>query len=640
MVEKKLELMTSEIVLDRNSEEAKQQYSKLIRVIEFFSQRFSLENMTQYMYDFVLELFEPSRCSMVILDRDIYNIYTSNVDYEQEISFKKDEKHDQLVYFHPGLLDREFLSEFLDSEIFVGINPDIGIPIIMDKTLYGIIFISKVRALTQDELIIAEALMNLYHLALTNLKNYDFLELVKRELDEKIFNLFAINQASKALLGEQDPSRLMSLSLSVFSELTQSSITSIFLKDSIDGSYHLIDYNNVFRTKQKLTIRLFPKELFANRRINTIIDWKEPRERDLFASYFNSDLGMLDQFNPYYIINFVNNNNLIGFATISNRVTGDKYDKGVFELLESLASSTYVAISNANNYYEVLKHKKLAEDKFSRIVTLNRLIKNMNSANDLQNLVELTLDTLNIAYGYKTSFYASYSENTFEIVANLNVAYADKNFRLDSILDELLEGKLIIEYDQDRIQDLLGDIMTEELSNNIQSMIMIPVYIEGIDLKLLGIICLLDIEEGVISTDENIVTLETISNLVAPIVEQFNVISTIKNEFRPDECKLYFNYCEQLIEEASHMDGEFYVVVVKAKCMSLFNTSNQDSEIETGLKAYQLDSNHLGFVSCSIKSIREVIEAYHEQKILQIQYSADFHDITMLKKCIDEFVYE
>lgn len=639
MTEDKRELISaSKVLIEVNGETSKQQYSKLIHVIEFFSQRFSLDNMTQYMYDFVMELLEPTRCSMVILDHKVYKLYATNMNFEKVIEFKKEEKHDRLVYFHPGILDKDFLRGFLEADIFRRIQPEIGIPIIIDKTLYGIVFIRKEEVISEDELIIAEALMNLYHLALTNLKNYDYLELVKRELDEKIFNLFAINQASKALLSEQDPNRLMYLSLSVFSELTQSCVTSIFLKDTMDSSYHLVDYNDVVKAKRKVNIRLYPCDI-TKMKIKSVVDWNDKLEKESFVSLFRENVELLEQFNPHYIVNFVNNNDLVGFVTISNRVTGDKYDRGVFELLDSLASATYVAISNANNYFEVLKHKKLAEDKFSRISTLNRLIKNMNSASDLHNLVELTLDTLKIAFGYKTSFYASYNTDSFNIEAQINVDFASTHFRIDMILDTLLEGHYVIEYDHERIQEVLNDIMTDNLSQNIQSMIMIPVFIEDIELKLFGVICLLDVDEGVISTAENIVTLETIANLVAPIIGQFNTIAAIKTSYQVDECRKFINYCEQLMEEALQSAGEFYVVIIRANSLHLFRTADHWPNKELSLPAYQLDMNHKGFVSYSINKVRDVLTAFDDHKKLLLGYPKDFNDLHSLKSAIEQFIF-
>ena len=61
----------------------------------------------------------------------------------------------------------------------------------------------------------------------------------KSELDEKVFNLFAINQSSKVLLSELDLSVLYNLSIDVFSELTQSALTSFFLYDEKEKTMSL-----------------------------------------------------------------------------------------------------------------------------------------------------------------------------------------------------------------------------------------------------------------------------------------------------------------------------------------------------------------------------------------------------------------
>ena len=64
-----------------------------------------------------------------------------------------------------------------------------------------------------------------------NYKSYNELRAINESLDEKIFNLFAINQSSKALLSQLDLDSLYGLAVDVFSELTQSSATGFVLFD-------------------------------------------------------------------------------------------------------------------------------------------------------------------------------------------------------------------------------------------------------------------------------------------------------------------------------------------------------------------------------------------------------------------------
>jgi len=608
-------------------------YSKLIRVIEFFSQRFSLENMTRYMYDFVLELFQPTLCTMITLENDYYHLYDSINTFSAPIRIKKEEKHDQLVYFHPGLLDREFLSDFLDDNIIKMIHPEIGIPIIIDKTLYSIIFIGKDHPLSKDDLIIAEALMNIYHLALTNLKNYNNLERVKRELDEKIFNLFAINQASKALLSEQDPNKLMHLSLSVFSELTQSRITSIFLRDPLDFSYQLIDYNDVFNPKANKSMKLEPIDP-KKINVSTIVDWSNSIELERFKENFTSDFHQIELFEPKYIVNFNNNGDLIGFVTMSNRVTGDNYDRGVFELLESLASATYVAISNANNYFEVLKHQRIAEQKFSRISMLNRLIKNMNTSSSLENLVELTLETLKVAFGYKTCFYASYEDPMFKMIQGINIDWVENEFRLEEIYWELTQGKMVIKYDYNDVIDVLGGIFSEDNLMDIQGLMMIPVCLEDVESPLLGVIALLDVEEGALSTDENMVTLETISNLIAPIIRQFNVIDDVKKNYMHDDKSRFITYVQSMFDEAEMSNSEVFIVLVQEE-KRLFDETVHDHIEDEGHHVFRLDRHNNAYVTCSYRSAMEIHNQFSEQKVFQICFPKDVDTMDALKDTIE-----
>jgi hypothetical protein len=186
----------------------------------------------------------------------------------------------------------------------------------------------------------------------------------------------------------------------------------------------------------------------------------------------------------------VNYNDLIGFVTVSQRVNDEKYDQSIFELIESLASSTFVAINNARRIEEIKRNREVAELKVNRLERLNVLVKNMNTALSLDNLIELTLETLKISFGYQLSFFASFNEDRFELIKSVGFDIDVKEFISRDIMEALYQGKTLIRYDVDDISDLLAGIMTDELYDKTQGLIMIPVAIDDVEPILLGIICL------------------------------------------------------------------------------------------------------------------------------------------------------
>lgn len=465
-----------------------------MKAIEFFSQRFSLENMSVSMFEFTVELLDLENCVLYVKDQDQYVVFKSQKEYIDGLSFAKEKKHDLMVYFHAGLLHLSDNNNFIDAKIVDFFKPNTGIPIIMDKGLYGMILFDK-GELTQDDAIIAEALMNLYHLALTNYWNFSELELNMKNLDSKIFNLFAINQASKALVSELDSSKLVDLSLSVFGELTQSRITSIFMFDEASDSYRCMGCSDVYNKIEYRPMVLHYKEktkelLKENKRIEVVVDFDKDEEKESFSELFEESFEYVSYYQPRYIINLVNYNDLIGFVTVSQRVNDEKYDQSIFELIESLASSTFVAINNARRIEEIKRNREVAELKVNRLERLNVLVKNMNTALSLDNLIELTLETLKISFGYQLSFFASFNEDRFELIKSVGFDIDVKEFISRDIMEALYQGKTLIRYDVDDISDLLAGIMTDELYDKTQGLIMIPVAIDDVEPILLGIICL------------------------------------------------------------------------------------------------------------------------------------------------------
>ena len=64
---------------------------------------------------------------------------------------------------------------------------------------------------------------------------------------------------------------------------------------------------------------------------------------------------------------------ILGFVTLGRTVT--EAHKSAFELVDSLASYTYIALSNAILIEFINNQKKLLQEKLDRLIKLNRLSK-------------------------------------------------------------------------------------------------------------------------------------------------------------------------------------------------------------------------------------------------------------------------
>lgn len=574
-----------------------EQYTKLVNAIEFFSQRFSLENMLEYIFDFSVELIHPASCILIVENDGLYEVEHYKGAYNHTLSFSKEPHHNELVYFHAGLINEERLSSYIPSELFLKEKPKYAIPLIMGKSLLGFVAFYK-EDVTEGDLIIAEALMNLFSLSLSNYESYRSLEQVKKKLDAKVFNLFAINQASKALLSELNVGQVIQMTNSVFSELTQSRITSIYIFDDIGQRYECMNLIDVYN-KIRFRPSFIHSKNIKNNQCGVVIDYDNPHERQLFSDFFSESISVLDTYETKYIINLIQDGYLLGFVTLSRKVNESDYEREIFELIESLASATYIAVANARNMEALKNHRQLLQEKFTRLQVMNNLVKNLNLAQDIENLGELTLETLKVAFGYKSSCFALFNQSdaSFRIQNQLHLETEGTHFSVKDELELLKNGKVVIKYSADDVASLLAEVYTDNLYESVQGAIIVPLYIDHILPELLGIICLFSVEKGLMFSEENLLTLETIANHIAPIVKQLNEVENVRLNYIRDEAIEFVNILSEFVDNMRYSTESFYIILAMVKDKQLFRRQVVSDIKEQNKYTFSLDKNTLGMLT-------------------------------------------
>ena len=205
---------------------------------------------------------------------------------------------------------------------------------------------------------------------------------------------------------------------------------------------------------------------------------------------------------------------------------GQPYNKGIFELIESLASSTYIAVSNANYFKETNEQKLLLQNKFNRLVSLNKLMKNINSASTTEELADLTLETLNISFGMKTGIFALYNKDKFKVIRSINLDNCPCSFRLSNEFSCLFEGEYFIINSNEKIPKLLEKDLAKCIKDGAGALF-VPIHIEDADTKLLGLICIFELSDTILSDQENLLTVDSIANHIAPVLHH---LLRIKNQ--------------------------------------------------------------------------------------------------------------
>jgi len=326
-------------------------YNVLMEAIDFFSNRLSFEQIVSSAFEFVNELLTVSKSVMYILNGKDYAPAEKKGLEDEPARVACTAKLESFAVFCGAVLnDRAKMEEYFSHDFLEACKVQIMIPLIAETTLQGFILLVEKSGgpFAADDTVICDTLMHIFTSALENHNRLVKLQQANNELDEKIFNLFAINESSKILLAEHDMEVLYGLALDVFSELTQSSHTSFFLFDEGAEKYMLKAYKDIYHLKAgKETVCL---TLNRDNPINPgkmLIDTGNPSDVEYFNSLFMEGVEALSFSQLLYIVLLLKGSEVLGLVTLGATVSGSPYKSGIFELVESLASYTYIAISNA-----------------------------------------------------------------------------------------------------------------------------------------------------------------------------------------------------------------------------------------------------------------------------------------------------
>lgn len=618
---------------NKNSNESMvYRFKGLIHAIEFFSQRFDTEQIIQYAVDFIDELMIVDKVIVYALDDTVYKPVVQRGYDVGDFSFAATKNIQDIVVLHAGLFYPDDLKRLFPESLTIHSPGKLGIPLIMDKRLYGVIILDRngeESTFTSDDQIIASALMNLYYTALTNFQSYDELIRIKKRLDEKIFNLFAINQSSKVLMSTLEIEDICRLSISVFSELTQSAITSMFIYDEVSEAYKMMAIQNVYQLNMASDMSAFQTDQLEKMTYKSYFDMNNEEERALFNVCFHNGELLLDELKPEYVIPVYKSEHLLGFITLGKRVNDSLYNDSIIELVESLSSSLYVSISNAIQVKTIQEQKKEIDSKLNKLMTLNLLIKNINTSSSFENLLMITKDTLTLSFGVQCGLIAQYDEGSKSLVVRESIECSDfaRTLPNEKILPAMLEGKIIVANSIQEADDILGHDFTKHIEDNYSGALVIPIYLDKYELELLGIICIFDVDNQIIGDDENKLIFESVSNAIAPVWYQLGQMERIKETYSENGAAKFKEQLIREIDDANNFDLELHVfnVVYKTKnCLErapIFDAFKEQSH-----KCHIIDNSHLmvitGVVS-DLDNIKAQIDDNYE--VDHYEFGKDFN---------------
>ena len=598
-------------------------YTGLVQAIDYFSQKLVFEQIIDAAFDFINELLLVDSSAIFVYENDGYYIKKVKGITKKIGKIPVTTELGNLATFNGNILyEREKIIKFFDPEIIDALAVNAAVPLIIEGNLYGFILFYN-KSIGEDDFIISEALMRLINNALENFSRYEKLAKVNSELDEKIFNLFAINQSSKILLSELRMDVLYSISVDVFSELTRSKITGFVLFDEKSEKFVLKSYKDVFYKTKDAHINLELSKSAGIDQNKVIIDLGKAEDREYLNSLFDGASAQLEQLEAKYAVLILKQSQLLGLVTLSETVTGGEYSSGIFELIESLASSTYTALSNAMHFGLVNEQKALIQKKLDKLISLNSLTKNISSSIRMETLLETCTKTLQISFNTSKGAFCLYKKETneFEMASTINLDNCTKKvITPNKKWKRIFEGDTVFAMGQQNLADYVGESLAAEIGEA-QGVLLIPVYIDMMDIEILGLMAVFQYDDIQLDNEENMLILETIAGSIAPVLNNLLMMQLQQRFMLPNYIEIFKSDLKEEIKQAIEYNLDLTVVQIIDEEGSLFKSSEIiDSLKESFNKLYPFSSNNIFIIeNIDDRELEERIEKYTKGKKLFIR---------------------
>lgn len=597
-------------------------YTGLMQAIEYFSQKLVFEQIIEAAFDFINELLLVTNSIVYVLENGKYTAKKVKGFKEYSPKIENTEKLENLAAFYGNILyENDKIDKFFDADLVSEMDVSAIVPLIIEGNLYGFIMVNR-KDFGEDDYIISEALMRLINTALENYSRYENLAKVNKELDEKIFNLFAINQSSKALLSELQIDALYNLSVDVCSELTRSRVTSFVLHDERSGRYVIKGFKDVFYKIKDASLSL---SLNSSNRIDTnkvIINLKNEDDCNYFYNLFEDADVQIKRLEAKYVVIIFKGHEILGFVTLSETVTGAEYSSGIFELIESLASSMYIALSNAYLFKRVNQQNQIIQRKLDKVNSLNKLTKNISSSLRIETLMEIASKTLEVSFNMQKGLLCLYKKelNQFSIAKAIGIS---NDLIEDIVPDErwkrVFEGDSIYEIGQEKVAEYVGN-QTANIIGEAQGVLIIPIYIDMMEVELLGAIIIFKYDGLQLDNEENLLTVETIAGHIAPVINNLSIIQMQQRFMLPNFVEIFKKDLKEEISAALEYNIDLAVIQIEDRRDFIFKGNNViDSIKESFNKVYPFSYNNVFIIENVDEDIETRIKKCTDVKDLKIR---------------------
>lgn len=524
-------------------------FEGLLLAIEFFTQRFHLNQLSEFSFEFVNEILTLNASALFIRDGERFVMRQKRLYADKEYFIPYTGKLRRMVTFHGRTVRNDFTAFFEQREVD-HFQMNWAMPLMIDDELHGFI-VSNGKIMgqfTDEDIVMSDTLMRLINNSMENSQHFADLQQSNHKLDQKIFNLFAIHHSTKALLSEVTLHRLHEIATDVFSEVSSSQITSFGVVDPITGRLRITGYRNVssYETYHG------DFELHTQAYNGPIVLHMERDQERIQALFVSSE--QLRDLEAEYIILIVKDH-IIGMVTLSRPVNDRVYDESTFELIESLATSTFIAISNAMLFQEVHRQRESAENKLKLLTTLNKLVRNLNECTTSEELCYFTLKTLQVSFGVRKALICLRFGDHY-VVADTIGWEADPKGRtvfplpLPEWLEACIDGETLFDYMADGAARFFSKEVLQWMGAG-NCAVLAPLTV-GNRIVLAedpypkGFLIVLEAASSL--TEEEVLLIDTVAKSIAPVLHQMIITRSVREQYKLDQRQAFVQSLQQHIQ--------------------------------------------------------------------------------------------
>jgi len=491
----------------------------LFQAIDFFTQSLHLEQLSFYGYEMVHEMLGLKSSALFIREGGVYRLRYQKGYSLSEYDIVDTDRLKTVATLFGRIMTTE-QNDYFVPEHLEKFQVKLVIPLIVKDQMVGFVLSDGLKSgeMTDKLLPFAFAVMQLMNRAYENALNFQELEAKNYELDKKIFNLFFINHCSRTLLSELNLDRIYGICIDILRELTASSVTSFGVYDETRDRIVLKGYQDIL-TFGSLYTELELCSEYHNP--SKIVYHLEHDRAELDRIFVNCEEFV--RLKAEYIVLLVKDR-ILGFVTLGKPVSERVYDRTLFELIETIATSIYISIVNAQQFKQITVQNEIIHAKFETLQQMNRIIQNINSCESLDQLCEIALQSLEIGYGVGKGFLCLYDEDdTLRVMGDIHIPHLKGQvLREGSALEELKDKGVYYDFS---ISGLNGFFPEFESERHVDAncLVIAPIRIDRMALGDRGTLGYLVVfETSDVLREEEVLLIDTLANSVAPIVFQMN----------------------------------------------------------------------------------------------------------------------